>query len=211
MIPTARHPIVTANWRHTPGRPTVLIYGHYNVQPVDPIQEWKTPPFEPAVRDGNLYGRGASDDKGQLFCHVKALEAYLRTHGRLPVNVVCVFEGEEEIGSPNLKPWLIGNRNRLNADVAVMSDTRFLALGRPAITYALRGNLSVELEVCSLPRDVHSGSYGGAVHNPIQVLCELVAHMHDEQGRITVPGFYASVRRWSQAERGLYGPPRPVG
>jgi len=201
VIPTPRHPLVYAEWRHAPGRPTVLIYGHYDVQPADPLHEWHTPPFAPTVRNGNLYGRGASDDKGQLFCHVKALEAYLRTTGKLPVNVVCLFEGEEEIGSPNLKLWLARNKNKLKADLAVISDTRFLAPGRPAITYALRGGLSLELEVRSLARDVHSGSYGGALHNPIQVLSEMIARLQRGNGQIAIPGFYDHVRRWSWAER----------
>ncbi|MFN8453539.1 MAG: dipeptidase [Anaerolineae bacterium] len=201
VIPTPRHPIVTAEWRHAPGRPTVLIYGHYDVQPVDPLTEWRTPPFEPTLRGEKLYGRGASDDKGQLWCHVKALEAYLKTSGRLPVNVICLFEGEEEIGSPNLKPWLAQHKERFAADVAVMSDTRFVSPGRPAITYALRGGLGLEVEVRSLWQDVHSGSFGGAVHNPIQALAEIIALLHDAQGRIAIPGFYEQVRRLSAAER----------
>jgi acetylornithine deacetylase/succinyl-diaminopimelate desuccinylase-like protein len=201
VIPTKRHPIVYADWLHAPGRPTVLIYGHYDVQPVEPLSEWQTPPFEPVVRGDNLYGRGASDDKGQLFTHVKAIESYLRKLERLPVNVKCLFEGEEEIGSPNLQSFLTKHRRALAADVAVMSDTRMLAPDRPAITYALRGALSLELEVSGPPQDLHSGNYGGAVHNPLQVLCEIVASLYDSKGRITVPGFYDSVRRWSDRER----------
>lgn len=201
IIPTPRHPLVYAAWHDAPTQPTVLIYGHYDVQPADPLYEWRTPPFTPTVRNGYLYGRGASDDKGQLFCHVKALEAYLKTTGRLPVNVICLFEGEEEIGSPNLKPWLLRHQAQLQADVAVISDTRFLARGRPALTYGLRGGLGLALTVGTLPRDVHSGSYGGALYNPIQVLGEIIAALHDRQGRIAIPGFYDNVRRWSQAER----------
>ncbi|MFZ4656171.1 MAG: dipeptidase [Caldilineaceae bacterium] len=201
VIRTNRHPLVYAEWRGAPGKPTVLIYGHYDVQPADPLHEWRTPPFTPTVRNGYLYGRGASDNKGQLFCHVKALEAYLQTSGRLPVNVICLFEGEEEIGSPNLKPWLLRHRQAIKADVAVISDTRFLAPGRPALTYALRGGLGLEVTVQALPRDVHSGSYGGAVANPIQALCAIIAGLHDHQGRIAIPGFYDRVRRWGQAER----------
>ena len=201
VIATPRHPLVYAEWRHAPDQPTVLIYGHYDVQPVDPISEWRTSPFEPTVRNNYLYGRGASDDKGPLFCHVKALEAYLKTTGRLPVNVICLFEGEEEIGSPNLKPWLARHKAQLKADVAVVSDTRFLAPGRPAIVYALRGGLGLDLTVRSLPRDVHSGSYGGALYNPIQALSEIIAHLHDAEGRIAIPGFYDQVRQWSRTER----------
>jgi acetylornithine deacetylase/succinyl-diaminopimelate desuccinylase-like protein len=201
VIKTPRHPIVYADWLHAPGRPTVLIYGHYDVQPVEPVSEWQTPPFEPVVRGDNLYGRGASDDKGQLFTHVKALECYLRVNRRLPVNVKCLFEGEEEIGSPSLQSFLTRHRRALAADVAVMSDTRMLAPNRPAITYALRGALSLELEVSGPPQDLHSGNYGGAVHNPVQVLCELTASLHDSSGRIRVPGFYDRVRNWSDRER----------
>jgi acetylornithine deacetylase/succinyl-diaminopimelate desuccinylase-like protein len=202
IVPTQRHPIVFAEWQHAPGKPTVLIYGHYDVQPVDPISEWLSSPFEPAVRGQDLYGRGASDDKGQMFCHVKALEAYLRTTGRLPVNVKCLFEGEEEIGSPNLGPFLARNKDTLAADVAVISDTRILAPNRPAITYSLRGALSLELEVRGPEHDLHSGSFGGAVHNPLQALCEIIAGLHDATGRVTIPAFYDRVRPQSAEERG---------
>jgi acetylornithine deacetylase/succinyl-diaminopimelate desuccinylase-like protein len=198
--PTPRHPLVTAEWRRAPGRPTVLIYGHYDVQPADPLGEWQTPPFAPVVRRGNLYGRGASDDKGQLFAHVKALEAYLRRGGP-PVNVVCLFEGEEEIGSPNLAAFLARNRRFFAADAAVVSDTRFLAPGRPAITYALRGGLALELGLAGQRQDVHSGSFGGALHNPAQALCEMIAQLHDANGHIAVPGFYDRVRLLSAEER----------
>lgn len=201
VIPTPRHPIVYADWLHAPRQSTVLIYGHYDVQPAEPLKEWRTPPFEPVVRDGNLYGRGASDDKGQLFAHVKALEAWLKTRGCLPVNVKCLFEGEEEIGSPHLKPFLQRQQQKLAADVAVMSDTRFLAAGQPALTYALRGGLSMELELSGPQGDLHSGNFGGAVHNPLQALCEIIAQLHDRKGRIAIPGFYDCVRRWDAAER----------
>jgi acetylornithine deacetylase/succinyl-diaminopimelate desuccinylase-like protein len=201
VVATPRHPLVCADWLHAPGRPTVLIYGHFDVQPADPLGEWHTPPFEPVVRGQELYGRGACDDKGQMFAHVKALESYLRTAGRLPVNVRCLFEGEEEIGSPNLKPWLARHRQALAADVAVLSDTRMLAPDRPALTYALRGNLGLELEVRGPRTDLHSGSFGGAVPNPLQALCEIVARLHEDDGRIAIPGFYDRVRRWGDAER----------
>lgn len=200
VAPTPRHPIVCAEWRRAPGRPTVLIYGHYDVQPADPLGEWQTPPFEPTVRGESLYGRGASDDKGQLFAHIKALEAYLHAGGP-PVNVVCLFEGEEEIGSPNLPAFLARNKRFFAADVAVISDTRFLAPGRPAITCALRGSLGLELELRGLEKDVHSGSFGGAVPNAIQALCEIIAGLHDADGRVAIPGFYDRVRRLSAAER----------
>jgi acetylornithine deacetylase/succinyl-diaminopimelate desuccinylase-like protein len=200
VIPTQLHPIVYADWQRAPGRPTVLIYGHYDVQPVDPLHEWRTPPFEPTVRGHDLYGRGASDDKGQLFTHVKALESYLHTTGVLPVNVKCLFEGEEEIGSPNLPSFLARNTAALAADVAVLSDMRILTPDRPAITYALRGALSLELEVNGPEQDLHSGNFGGAVYNPLQALCEIIARLHDADGRVAIPGFYDHVRQWSAEE-----------
>jgi acetylornithine deacetylase/succinyl-diaminopimelate desuccinylase-like protein len=153
------------------------------------------------VRGSNLFGRGASDDKGQLFAHIKALEAYLQTTGTLPVNVKCLFEGEEEIGSPNLPAFLARHRDMLQADVAVISDMAILTSDRPAITYALRGALSLELEVTGQKRDLHSGTFGGVVHNPLQALCEIVAQLHDRAGRIAIPGFYDKVRSWPAAER----------
>lgn len=201
IVPTRRHPIVYAESKLLAHRPTVLIYGHYDVQPPDPLNEWQTPPFHPIVRGGNLYGRGACDDKGQMFAHIKAIESYLQTEGSLPVNVKCLFEGEEEIGSPNLPKFLNANRQRLRADVAVMSDMPILAPNRPAITYAMRGALSVEIDITGPGRDLHSGIFGGAVHNPLQVLCELIARLHDSRGRITIPGFYDRVRSWSKGER----------
>lgn len=201
VIKTPRHPIVYADWLHAPGRPTVLVYGHYDVQPVEPLNEWRTPPFEPTVRGQNLYGRGACDDKGQLFAQVKALEFYLRTTRRLPVNVKCLFEGEEEIGSPNLKPFVARQRRGLACDTVVMSDTRMLGLGRPAITYALRGALSLELEVTGAPSDLHSGNYGGALHNPLQALCEIIGKLHGRDNRVLVQGFYDRVRSWNPQER----------
>jgi len=209
-IATSRHPIVHAEWNRAPGRPTVLIYGHYDVQPPDPLQEWTTPPFEPTVRGPHLYGRGACDDKGQLFAHVKALERFLKTAGRLPVNVKCLFEGEEEIGSPSLKTFLERHARTLQADAAVMSDTRMLGPDRPALTYSLRGGLSLELEVTGPRQDLHSGTFGGAVHNPAQALSEIIAGLHDAQGRIAVPGFYDRVCVPGTAERAYLkkvGPP----
>ena len=201
VIETPRHPLVCAEWRRAPGRPTLLIYGHYDVQPVDPLNEWQSPPFEPAVRGDYLYGRGASDDKGQLFCHLKAIEAYLRTSGRLPVNVVCLFEGEEEIGSPNLAPFIRRHRRALAADAAAISDTSIPAPDRPAITYGLRGSLGLELELRGPRQDLHSGHFGGAIHNPAQALCDMLATLHDASGRVTIPGFYDRLRPISPAER----------
>jgi acetylornithine deacetylase/succinyl-diaminopimelate desuccinylase-like protein len=179
----------------------VLIYGHYDVQPADQAEAWRSPPFVAEVRGDRLYGRGASDDKGQLLCHVEAIERLLRIRGRLPVNVVCLFEGEEEIGSPNLGGVVTRSRSVLDADVVVASDTRMIGPGRPALTYALRGSLAMEVEISGPAADLHSGVYGGAVHNPLQALCELVSSFHDRQGRVLVPGFYDGRRRLSAAER----------
>lgn len=201
VLQTSRHPLVYAQWLHARGRPTVLIYGHYDVQPPDPLQEWQSPPFEPAVRGENLYGRGACDDKGQMFVHIKALEAYLQTQRSLPVNVKCLFEGEEEIGSPSLAPFIRRNIRALRADVAVMSDTTMLRPDRPALTYALRGGLSMELELRGMKSDLHSGNFGGAIHNPLQALCEMIAQLHDSDGRIAIPNFYDRVRSLPQEER----------
>jgi len=201
IVATPRHPIVYAAWQRAAGKPTLLIYGHYDVQPVDPLSEWRRPPFEPTVRGDNLFGRGACDDKGQMFVHVKALEAYLRTQRALPVNVKCIFEGEEEIASPNLASFIAGNKETLASDAAVISDTRMLAPHRPAITYATRGALYLELEVRGPKHDLHSGNFGGAVHNPLEALCEIIAALHDADGRIAIPGFYDRVRGWSGAER----------
>ena len=202
VIPTPRHPIVYADWRHaSPGIPTVLIYGHYDVQPAEPLTEWRSPPFDPVVRGDDLYGRGASDNKGQMFVHVKAIESFLKTAGALPVNIICLFEGEEEIGSPNLMSFLAAKRNILTADCAIVSDMQIPSSDRPAITYALRGGLSAELEARGPRRELHSGVFGGAVHNPIQALCEIIGRLHDVRGRITIPGFYDRVRHWDAQER----------
>ena len=201
VIPTPRHPIVYADWVLSPGKPTVLIYGHYDVQPADPLREWRSLPFEPVVRGQSLYGRGACDDKGQMFAHVKAIEIHLRTRGLLPVNVKCLFEGEEEIGSPNLIPFLKRHRRALAADVVVMSDSPMADADRPAITYAVRGGLGLELTVRGPRRDLHSGLFGGAVRNPLQALCEIIASLHDRRGRVAIPGFYDQVRLWPPEER----------
>lgn len=200
-ITTPRHPIVYAESKQLAHRPIVMIYGHYDVQPPDPLDEWHSPPFQPVVRGENLCGRGACNDKGQMFAHIKAIEAYLQTQNSLPVNVKCLFEGGEEIGSPSLPGFLASNKGRLNADVVVVSDTSMVAPNRPAITYAMRGVLGVELEMVGLKRDLHSGVFGGAVHNPLQVLCESIAALHDFKRKIAVPGFYDRVRSWSEDER----------
>lgn len=201
VISTRGRPLVYADWLNAPNRPTVLVYGHYDVQPADPLEQWRSPPFEPTQRDNNLYGRGASDDKGQMLAHVKGLESYLRTAGKLPVNVKCIFEGEEEIGSPNLAAFITENKRILRADVALISDMPMLAPNRPAITYAMRGALSLELAVTGPQIDLHAGLFGGAVHNPLQGLTEIVAGLHDASGRIALPGFYDTVREPTPEEK----------
>jgi acetylornithine deacetylase/succinyl-diaminopimelate desuccinylase-like protein len=201
IISTPGHPIVYGEWRHAAGRPTLLIYGHYDVQPVDPIGEWRFPPFEPTIRGENLFGRGACDDKGQMLAHVKAVDAYLRSTRSLPVNVKCIFEGEEEIGSPNLATFIARNKDRLAADAVVMSDTTMLGPEQPALTYGMRGALYLELEVRGPGHDLHSGNFGGAVHNPLQALCEIIAKLHDRDGRIAIPGIYDRVQTQGFAEQ----------
>ncbi len=201
LWPTEGHPVVYGQWLGAPEGPTVLCYGHYDVQPPDPLNLWQSPPFEPTIRDGRLYARGASDDKGQLFTHLKALEAYLRTEGRLPVNVKFLIEGEEEVGSRNLLPVLEKQRDRLRADVVLISDTAMFGPEEPSITYALRGLCYLEIELEGPNRDLHSGVYGGAVDNPALILARMLAALHDAYGRVTVPGFYDRVRPLDEAER----------
>ena len=201
LIETERHPVVYADWLHAEGKPTVLVYGHYDVQPPDPLDEWETPPFEPTVRDGKLYARGSSDDKGQVFAQLTALEAYLKADGLLPVNVKLCIEGEEEIGSEHLPETLQAHHERFRADVCVISDSHIKGPNQPSIVYGLRGMVYGEIEVTGPSHDLHSGGYGGAVHNPMQAMCEILASLHDRDGRITIPGFYDNVRALSDAER----------
>lgn len=201
VMPTAGHPVVSGEWLGAPGKPTILIYGHYDVQPVEPLSEWLTPPFEATVRDGALYGRGTTDDKGQVYIHLKAVEAWLRTTGSLPLNVKFIIEGEEEIGSEHLEDFLRAHRDRLQADIVVISDTPMLRRGLPSICYGLRGLTYMEVDVRGPSVDLHSGSYGGAVANPAHVLCEIVARLKGPDGRVKIPGFYDRVRRLSRRER----------
>jgi acetylornithine deacetylase/succinyl-diaminopimelate desuccinylase-like protein len=201
VVPTTGHPLVYASWKAASALPTILVYGHYDVVRETPLNKWKSPPFIPTLRGMDLHGRGSSDDKGQLFCHIKAIESYLQTVHCLPVNVKCVFEGEEEIGSTHLLPFIERNRRALHADAALISDTRMLAPDRPAISYAQRGGLRAEIEVRGPKQELHSGAFGGAVLNPIQVISEIIASLHDEHNRITIPGFYEDVRVWSEQER----------
>jgi acetylornithine deacetylase/succinyl-diaminopimelate desuccinylase-like protein len=201
VISTPGHPIVCAEWMGAPESPTLLVYGHYDVQPAEPLDQWRTPPFKATINGCEMQGRGASDNKGQMWAHIKAIETLFATSGRLPVNIKCLFEGEEEIGSPNLKPFIERHGRRLAADVAVISDTRMLAIDQPTLTYSLRGGISLELEVRGQKAELHSGNFGGAIRNPLQVLCEIIAGLHDQDGRITIPGFYDQVRRISRTER----------
>lgn len=201
IVATAGHPIVYAEWLGRPGAPTVLVYGHYDVQPPDPLDLWTTPPFEPAIRDGKLYARGATDDKGQFFTHLKAVEAWMKTIGSLPVNVKFLIEGEEEVGGANLDIFLEQQRDRLKCDVAVVSDTSQYAPGMPAITYGLRGIIACEVTLTGPKKDLHSGMFGGSVLNPINELCRLMACLHDEHGRVQIPGFYDGVQELTAEER----------
>lgn len=193
IMETSRHPVVYADWLHAKGAPTVLIYGHYDVQPPDPLDLWTTPPFEPTIRGDEIFARGAIDDKGQVHLHLKSLESWLATIGRLPVNVKLVIEGEEEIGSPNLQTFLARHRDLLKCDAVVISDTTMYDYGMPSVTYGLRGLAYFEISVTGPDRDLHSGMFGGAVANPINALCELIARMKDADGRIALPGFYDRV------------------
>jgi acetylornithine deacetylase/succinyl-diaminopimelate desuccinylase-like protein len=194
-------PSVYGDWLYAPNKPTLLLYGHFDVQPVDPLEKWRSPPFQATIIGENIYGRGACDDKGQLFIHLKAIESYLRTTGRLPLNIKIWLEGEEEIGSPNLSAFLQWEASRLRSDAVLVSDTEMLGRDRPSIIYGLRGNLSCELEVTGPCHDLHSGRYGGAVLNPLQALSEIIAGLHDRQGRVTIPGFYQQVRQLEPTER----------
>jgi acetylornithine deacetylase/succinyl-diaminopimelate desuccinylase-like protein len=198
---TAGQPVVYGDWLHAEGAPTVLVYGHYDVQPVDPLDLWVKPPFEPHVEGGRVYARGAADDKSQVHLHVHAAAAWLARRGSLPINVKYVFEGEEESGSENLDRWLERNRDRLAADLAVISDTGFFDGNLPAITVGLRGMMYAQIDVTGPRLDLHSGQFGGAIRNPATVLCEIVAGLHDADGRVAVPGFYDDVRPLRTDER----------
>ncbi|MEG0380960.1 MAG: dipeptidase [Kurthia sp.] len=201
---TAGHPVVTADWLHAEDKPTVLVYGHYDVQPVDPLELWHSAPFEPEIRENIIYGRGSSDDKGQVFMHVKVLEAMLQTEEKLPVNVKVLFEGEEEIGSVHLDQFIIDYKEELAADLVVISDTALYAPGKPAVCYALRGLTGVQINVSGPAGDLHSGLYGGGVQNPIHALSTILASFHDENGSVKVEGFYDDVRPLTEEERNAF-------
>jgi acetylornithine deacetylase/succinyl-diaminopimelate desuccinylase-like protein len=201
---TAGHPIVYAEHSKLPGAPTVLVYGHYDVQPPDPLDLWHSPPFEPTRRNGNIYARGATDDKGQMFTHIKSAEAWLKTSGALPVNLKFLIEGEEEVGSAHLEEFIEKNKAKLKSDVCVVSDTSQFGPNMPAITYGLRGIAYFELILNGPDRDLHSGTFGGAVVNPAGALVKVLAKLVDGDGRIQVPGFYDDVVALTEAERKKY-------
>lgn len=198
---TKGHPIVYADYLHAEGKPTVLVYGHYDVQPVDPLNLWETPPFEPAIRDGKLYARGATDDKGQVFLHIKAVEAILSEEKDLPVNIKFCIEGEEEVSSPNLPIFLNANKEKLAADVVLISDTALIEKGKPAISTGLRGLCSLEIHLNTANTDLHSGSFGGGVPNALHAIVSLLDSLHTEDGRVAVDGFYADVIPLSEEMR----------
>jgi acetylornithine deacetylase/succinyl-diaminopimelate desuccinylase-like protein len=201
IIPTALHPLVYAESLEAPGKPTILFYGHYDVQPAEPLHLWTSPAFEPTVRNGNIYGRGTADDKGQVHIHLKALEALHEMSGSFPINIKVIIEGEEEVGSVSLWNFVQSNRSKLAADALVVSDTSMLGKGVPSITYGLRGLNYYQIELTGPQRDLHSGVYGGAVPNPLTVLSELFAKLHDKNFRVTVPGFYDGLVKPSAEER----------
>lgn len=205
VIPTDGFPIVYGEWLGAGDAPTALVYGHYDVQPPDPLNEWDSPPFEPEVRDGAIYARGATDDKGQMLTHVKSVEAWMKTVGKLPINVKFVIEGEEEVGSDNLDGFLESHREKLTADIAVISDTSQYAPNIPAITYGLKGIIACEVVLRGPSQDLHSGVFGGSVANPANALATLLGSLVDADGRITVPGFYDDVVELDVEERDAFG------
>ena len=201
LIATPGFPVVYGDWLGAPGAPTILFYGHYDVQPVDPLDLWQTPPFEATVRDGEIYARGSADDKGQVFMHLKAVEAHLKQNDKLPVNIKFILEGEEEVGSEHLDDFVRGHKADLKADVVVISDSPMFARGVPSICYGLRGLVYFQIDLRGSSTDLHSGSFGGAVANPAFVLAQMIAQMKDRGGHIKIPGFYDDVKPIEEAER----------
>ena len=201
IFPTRGHPIVYAEKMIDPSKPTILVYGHYDVQPVDPLDEWLTPPFEPTVKGDNMFGRGVTDDKGQLYVHVAAVEAYLKSTARLPLNIKFMLEGEEEIGSPNLDDFMRAHPDLLKADAALISDTHMADPATPIIVTGVRGLAYMEISMRGSQHDLHSGGYGGVVENPLNAMVKLLASLHDEAGRVTIPGFYDNLQEMTPAER----------
>jgi acetylornithine deacetylase/succinyl-diaminopimelate desuccinylase-like protein len=201
LIPTPGNPVVYGDWLHDEGAPTILFYGHYDVQPADPLNLWTSPPFEATVRDGEIYARGSADDKGQVFMHLKAVEAHLKQNGRLPVNIKFILEGEEEVGSAHLDDFIREHKNDLAADVVVISDSAMFGRGVPSICYGLRGLVYFQIDLRGSSTDLHSGSFGGAVANPGMVLAQVLAQMKDRGGRIKIAGFYDDVVALQEEER----------
>ncbi len=204
IFQTAGHPIVYGDWLHAPDKPTVLLYGHYDVQPAEPLDLWESPPFQGTVRSGNLYARGAADDKGQVFIHLKAIEAIMKNAGQLPVNLKLLIEGEEEIGSEHLEAFVGEHKDLLKADLVLISDSSMFKKGVPSICYGLRGLAYMQIDLVGPNKDLHSGSFGGTVHNPIQALAEIISQLHDKNGRVTIPGFYKDVLPLTKKERVAY-------
>ncbi|HVB33916.1 MAG TPA: dipeptidase [Patescibacteria group bacterium] len=200
-IPTKLHPLVYAEWLGAPGKPTVLFYGHYDVQPPEPLELWTSPPFEPTVRNGQLWARGSADDKGQVHIHLAALDSLMKVRGRLPINIKLILEGEEEVGSASLYEFVRKHRDKLRADALLVSDTSMVALGVPSISYGLRGLNYYQVEITGASQDLHSGLFGGAAPNPLQALADVFARLHDRNGRVAVPGFYRDVKPLRKRER----------
>src|ERR1700675_253981 len=201
LIDTPGNPVVYGDWLDAPGAPTILFYGHYDVQPVDPLNLWQSPPFDATIRDGEIYARGSADDKGQVFMHLKAVEAHLKQNGRLPVNMKFMLEGEEEVGSANLDNFIRAHKSELKADVVVISDSGMFDRGIPSICYGLRGLVYFQIDLRGSSTDLHSGSFGGAVANPAFVLSQMIAQMKDRGGHIKIPGFYDDVVPLKDEER----------
>ena len=202
---TEGHPIVYGEWLGAPGKPTIVIYGHYDVQPVDPIELWDNPPFDPVIKDGKIYARGATDDKGQMFMHIKTVEAFFKTAGSLPLNVKFLIEGEEEIGSESLETFINNNTELLKCDTVLISDTALYGPGIPTLTYGLRGLCYMEVEVTGPNRDLHSGTFGGGIANPINVLAGMISKLQNRDGKIKIPHFYDDVVKLSKKERDRFG------
>ena len=201
LVETPGNPVVYGDWLGAPGAPTILFYGHYDVQPVDPLELWESPPFEATIRDGEIYARGSADDKGQVFMHFKAIEAHLKQNGKLPVNMKIILEGEEEVGSVNLDNFIREHKGELGADVVVISDSPMFARGVPSICYGLRGLVYFQIDLRGSSTDLHSGSFGGAVANPAFALAQILAGMKDRGGHIKIPGFYDDVVALKEEER----------
>src|SRR5580700_2010160 len=201
IMPTAGNPLVYGDWLHAPGKPTVLCYGHYDVQPADPLELWNSPPFSPVIRNGNIYARGSADDKGQMYMHIKAVEALRAVNGTLPVNLRFLIEGEEEVGGAAIASYVAKNPAKLKADVALVSDTALYAEGLPTLCIGLRGLVYMEVEATGPARDLHSGLYGGAAPNPVFGLIELLSKCKDPQGKILIPGMYDDVAPPAPAEK----------